>query len=304
MAYLHEDQKSFTAAVNLAGKYFQIPPRIIEKDYYVTMILRELSSRLPFMVFKGGTSLSKCYQVIDRFSEDIDITTDTKLTQGQMRKLKAEIQNIADKLGLQIPNIGETRSRQRFNRYDLTYRSILNYKNDNCISSSVILETAFAEVSFPTVRLPVRSYIGNMMQTEAPEAIHGYGLSPFEMKVQRIDRTFADKVFAICDYYLQGRIKKYSRHIYDIYKLLPLVALNEDMKLLVHKVRLVRVESSICPSAQPGVNIPELLHEIVKTGIYKEDYQTITSLLLNEPVSYETAILAIQKIADSGIFEE
>ena len=48
----------------------------------MTMILRELPERLNFVVFKGGTSLSKCYKAIKRFSEDIDITIDSKLSQG------------------------------------------------------------------------------------------------------------------------------------------------------------------------------------------------------------------------------
>ena len=47
---------------------------IVEKDYYVTIILEELSKMIYPVVFKGGTSLSKAYGVIDRFSEDIDIT--------------------------------------------------------------------------------------------------------------------------------------------------------------------------------------------------------------------------------------
>ena len=56
MAYLHENREEFTNAVNLASEYFHILPIIAEKDYYVTMILRELSERQDFIVFKGGTS--------------------------------------------------------------------------------------------------------------------------------------------------------------------------------------------------------------------------------------------------------
>lgn len=80
MAYLHENREEFTNAVNLASEYFHILPIIVEKDYYVTMILRELSERKKFVVFKGGTSLSKCHKVIKRFSEDIDITIDARLS--------------------------------------------------------------------------------------------------------------------------------------------------------------------------------------------------------------------------------
>ncbi len=52
---------------------------IVEKDYYVTMILKEITLRNPNVVFKGGTSLSKAYHIIERFSEDIDITFEEHL---------------------------------------------------------------------------------------------------------------------------------------------------------------------------------------------------------------------------------
>ena len=104
MAYLYENREEFKTAVNLASEYFHILPIIAEKDYYVTMILRALSEREDFIVFKGGTSLSKCHKAIKRFSEDIDITIDSKLTQRQMKKLKESIKVIAEQLRLSITN--------------------------------------------------------------------------------------------------------------------------------------------------------------------------------------------------------
>lgn len=302
MAYLHEDREEFTNAVNLASERFHILPVVAEKDYYVTMILRGLATRLPFVVFKGGTSLSKCFSAIKRFSEDIDITIDTRISQGQMRNLKEVIKEIAAELGLQIPNIDETRSRRSYNRYILEFKSVIG-ATDEVVLSSVLMETSFAEVSFPTVTLPVHSYIGDMMQTEAPEAVENFLLEPFVMKVQGIDRTLVDKVFAICDYYLNDSVKKHSRHIYDIYKLLPLVTQDVAFKELVKEVREVRAQTNICPSAQPGVNVPELLHFLINNHIYREDYNLITVRILEEDVPYETAIEALQMIADSAVYE-
>ena len=74
-----------------------------------------------------------------------------------------------------------------------------------------------------------------MMAEEAPEALENFGLEPFEMKVQGLDRTLGDKVFAICDYYMQDRVKKHSRHIYDIYKLLQIVPQTDEFKALVKR---------------------------------------------------------------------
>lgn len=302
MAYLHENREEFENAVNLASKHFHILPVIVEKDYYVTMILRKLSEDQGFVVFKGGTSLSKCHKVIKRFSEDIDITIDSKLSQGQMKNLKASIKKIAAELGLSIPNIDETRSRRSYNRYVLEYQSVLP-KPDDAVQTAVLMETSFAEVSFPTVVLPVHNYIGDMMIEEAPEELENFYLNSFDMKVQGLDRTLADKIFAICDYYMQGKVKKHSRHIYDIYKLLQIVPQTEEFKTLVREVRDVRAMTNICPSAQPGVNVPQMLDFLVKNEIYKEDYENITSRILEESVSYDTAIEAVRKIAASEMFE-
>lgn len=302
MVYLHKDKEEFINAVNLASEYFHILPIIVEKDYYVTMILRELSERQGFVVFKGGTSLSKCHKAIKRFSEDIDITIDSKLSQGQMKKLKEVIKDIAAELGLAIPNIEETRSRRSYNRYILEYQSALS-EPDDAVQSAVLMETSFAEVSFPTVILQVHSYIGDMMTKEAPDELENFHLEPFEMKVQGLDRTLVDKVFAICDYYMQDRVKKHSRHIYDIYKLLQIVPLTEEFRALIQEVRSVRAMTNICPSAQPEVNVPEMLNFLIENEIYKDDYEKITARILEEDVNYETAIEAVKKIAASGMFE-
>ncbi|WP_342980001.1 MULTISPECIES: nucleotidyl transferase AbiEii/AbiGii toxin family protein [unclassified Ruminococcus] len=302
MAYLHENREEFTNAVNLASEYFHILPIIAEKDYYVTMILRELSERQDFIVFKGGTSLSKCYKAIKRFSEDIDITIDSKPTQGQMKKLKESIKAIAEQLGMTIPNIDETRSRRSYNRYILEYQSVLS-EPDDAVQNAVLMETSFAEVSFPTAVLPVHSYIGDMMVEEAPEELKNFRLEPFEMKVQGFDRTLADKVFAICDYYMQNRVKKHSRHIYDIYKLLQIIPQTDEFKALVKEVRDVRAMTNICSSAQSDVNVPEMLKFLIENEIYKEDYENITARILEEDVSYDVAIEAVKKIASSGMFE-
>lgn len=66
----------FSDAILAASEYWNIAPALIEKDYYVTLILKRLNEEIPGLLFKGGTSLSKCYKLIDRFSEDIDLTLD------------------------------------------------------------------------------------------------------------------------------------------------------------------------------------------------------------------------------------
>lgn len=301
MEFLHNDKKSFSQAVELVVSKQNLRPEIVEKDYYVTMILRLLSERLPFIVFKGGTSLSKCHKAINRFSEDIDITIDTAISQGQKKKVKEAIEEVSSLLGLSIPNLDETRSRRDYNRYEIAYSSIQQAK-DFAVQPMVFLETSYTAVSFPVVELDVHNYIGDMMTEEAPNYIKQYQLSPFKMKVQGLDRTLADKVFAICDYYLQGKVNGHSRHLYDIFKLLPFVPQNEEVKNLVRDVRTVRAESPVCLSAKEGVDVPALLKKIIEENTYRPDYNNVTEKLLKDDLKYDDVIVALKTITENGMF--
>ena len=113
------------------------------------------------------------------------------------------------------------------------------------------------------------------------------------MQIQDLRRTLADKVFAICDCYFQNNAAKHSRYIYDIYKLTEHISMDEDFRHLIVEVRNVRKAAPICPSA----------HEIVQKDINKGDYTTLTEQLLEEDISYTTAIQTIIRIADSRIFD-
>lgn len=66
--YLHEDKQVFKETIEQVANYTGKAAIVIEKDYYVTMILRFLSEKMSNIVFKGGTSLSKGYKIINRFS--------------------------------------------------------------------------------------------------------------------------------------------------------------------------------------------------------------------------------------------
>ena len=301
MAFLHSDREQFRDAVNLTYEYTGIMVQAIEKDYYVTMLLQLQAQKIPHIVFKGGTSLSKCHKVICRFSEDIDITIDEEVTQGQKKKIKQAIVDSANELGMIVENLVESRSRRDYNRYIITYDSVITMES-SVLRASVLLETSYKSLSFPTVLLPVSSYIGEMMEREAPDAVGEYNLAPIEMKVQNIDRTMVDKIFAVCDYYLQGKVDKHSRHLYDIYKLLPLVSIDDNFRELVREVRVVRAQSTVCPSALPEVNISELLRKIIKEKAYMKDYDGLTVQLLEEDVTYDKAIVALKQIAEYNLF--
>lgn len=302
--FLHNDKDLFKDVIEATAAYQNRPVAIVEKDYYVTMILKLLANTAPGCVFKGGTSLSKCHHVINRFSEDIDITFSDTLTQGQRKKLKNDvISNISKELGLPISNWEETRSRRDYNCYIFDYESIEG-KVEQSLLPGIKMEIVLGSVAFPTVKLPVDSFVYQYLAKENMDIVKEFGLEPFEMTVQSLERTFADKVFAICDYYIAGNVKRHSRHIYDLYMMLPKVSLNDDYKDLVSKIRNHRAQMSICPSAQPGIDITNLLEQIIEKEIYKADYREITTYFQDEPLEYDIAISVLTSIAKSGVFLE
>ena len=128
------------------------------------------------------------------------------------------------------------------------------------------------------------------------------GMQPFELNVQAAERTLVDKVFALGDYYLSDAVREHSRHVYDIYKLLDVVTLDDSMKELAQSVREERKPHVNCRSAKEGIDMNALLQEIIDKAIYKQDYEEITEKILFEEVPYETAASALQTILESGIF--
>lgn len=301
--FLHEDRELFQDIVEATAAAQHRPIAIVEKDYYVTMILRLLSKEAPMCVFKGGTSLSKCHHVIDRFSEDIDIAFSENLTQGQRKLLKNNtIAGISKRLGMPISDWEKARSRRDYNCYTFDYQPIGGYMQE-CLLPGVKMEISLGTISFPTIKLPVDNYLYQYLLQDNEELIKEFHLQPFEMNLQSLERTFADKVFAICDYYMAEKIQRNSRHIYDLYMLFPRITFNDKYKKLVSEIRMQRAKMPVCLSAQEGINIPELLKNIVKNEVYRSDYEEITTYFQNNPIEYRKAIHVLEKIIELKIFE-
>lgn len=289
--YLHkENRELFRDAILLTSQKLEVSEDIVEKDYYVTLILKKLSSIEYPTVFKGGTSLSKAFRVIDRFSEDIDITFTEHLGEARRKKLKYKIlKPIADELGLVIRNFDSVESDKNLNHYDFYYESVVGDRVINAIPPYVKLETSLMSYSFPTEEKELGNYILDALGSEEKELIETYDLEAFPMRVQSLNRTLIDKVFAVCDYYMQGKDRRNARHLYDIYKLTEHVEIDEAFLKLVNEVRLHRIEmgSGIAPAAPLDVNILEMVQKICDEDFYKEDYRETTLKLISDSLDYE-----------------
>ncbi|WP_302964133.1 nucleotidyl transferase AbiEii/AbiGii toxin family protein [uncultured Adlercreutzia sp.] len=295
-AYLHSQSRLFSDMVTSVSESIGLDEALVVKDYFAVTMLKEVARRNPALVFKGGTCLSKCYGVIDRFSEDIDLgIQEEHATEGMRRGIKRAVLESAEALGLHIANLDRTRSRREYNRYEIPLPGV----NDASFSDQLIVETAIMTPADPAQMRPLQSLIGEYCETRGyQDAVSEFGLGSFEVLANSLERTFCDKVFAICDYYLAGPIPhRQSRHLYDLRKLLDIVVLDEKLLSLLSIVRRQRLGNYRTPSAEPDVDVAEVLEEILSNEVYRADYEHVTAPLLYEEMSYARASSAVGEIA-------
>lgn len=301
--YLHNDRELFEDLITLTANDTGLIKPIIEKDYYVTMFLNTLSQLKPDIIFKGGTSLSKCYKIINRFSEDIDLNVhfEEKATEGQRRQLKAAVVKAAEELNLRISNLEVTRSRRDFNRYEIEYTTAFQ---SDFLKQNLICETAVFFKAYPVERLEADCFLYRYLKkANRLDIAENYGLLPFVLNVQSAERTMIDKLFALGDYYLSGAIAGHSRHIYDIACLMKIVILDDTFTELLNQVREERRVHKTCLSSQDTVHLNDLLREIIENDAFKNDYEKITSPLLFEKLTYAEAVSRLKELLNSGIIQ-
>ena len=241
--------------------------------------------------------------MIDRFSEDIDITFKEHIGESRRKKLKnVVLRGISEELGMPIANWEETQSDRDYNAYLFSYESVSGFQDDR-LPQYVKLETALGSYSFPTQTVEIRNYIGDYLEGRGRADLAGqFSLGRFSMNLQSLERTYIDKVFALCDYYLQGKSKRYSRHLYDIYKLTPRIEFNDEFAVLVREVREHRSKMRICPSADETVDVPAVISEFCDNSFYREDYQAITDYFAKDAVSYDDVIGQMRTLVASNLF--
>ena len=235
---LCDNKQDFSDIILRVSKELDIYPSLVEKDYYVNLFLNVLNKRIQGLLFKGGTSLSKCYKIIDRFSEDIDLTLDNEhFSQSKKRKANKAIIEACDELGFTLSNREwvENHSHGNYNVYIIEYPLLFPF---DYVKPFIKIEMVFMQKAYPNEIQNVDSYIGSWLINNGYENLaNKYDLRPFPIHVQTLERTLIDKVFAICDYYLKNETERNSRHIYDIYKILTKIQLDDKLSSLVNNVR-------------------------------------------------------------------
>ena len=307
---LHENRNEFIQIVQTVAEEYGLGTFQVEKDYYVSLFLKELQKLDSSIqiVFKGGTSLSKCYDVIDRFSEDIDLAVrfnNERVTSGERKKLKKLILEIIELLGMEFLNPDDVRSKRDHNEYNAGYNNI--FHPDESTVPYIIIETIVVYRPYPIETKLISNYITKyLLSSDRNDIIETYELNSFEMPIQTIERTFIDKLFAICDYHLQKKYFRYSRHIYDLHMiwtsdLIDIKIINDILDEVIKDRQIYGTQNISC---QPSVNPSETLNDIIISGAYKDDYNGITSTFIHKPVEYDICINTLKTILKEKILPE
>lgn len=225
---LHENNELFRQAIQFTSDQLKIRPIFIEKDYWVTFALHTIFNS-PIgadSVFKGGTALSKCYKLIERFSEDIDLVVLRKEGESN-NQLTNKIKKISDVVSSVLPEVQIPEITQKFG---MNRKTAHNYNKAftgdfGQIRDVIIVEATWLGYFEPYTSKNITSLIGEMMLNTGQEKIaQEYGVMPFEVRVLEPIRTLCEKIMSLVRFSYSENpmddLKKKIRHTYDLYLLL------------------------------------------------------------------------------------
>ncbi len=225
---LHKNQEEFKKLIQLASDELEIRQVYIEKDYWVTYVLKELSQSTfcEDVVFKGGTSLSKAYKIVDRFSEDIDLVLLAKegMTGGQIKKILTDIEKNIIKDPLETDISFKTSKGTKIRKTGYKYPRMVDASDYGHAVETLILElNAFAN-PHPIKKMKIQSYIADFLVNK-DDVIKKFELEPFSVFVLDASRTFTEKILSLArisniDNEKLSDLKGKIRHFYDIHKII------------------------------------------------------------------------------------
>lgn len=248
---LHLDKDNFEGAIIAAADYFKIPEIFIEKDYWVTYALYELfhSEVKDLIVFKGGTSLSKCYGIIKRFSEDIDIVA-VKNNEDSGNALKERLKNITNVIDKSIldvvPDDPNTNKKGSIRKIIYSFPKVGMKGEYGEVRENIALEVSHLGNTKPNIVKPICTLIADYIKTTPNiELITRFGLADFEVNALSIERTFCEKIISLVRFsYTENPLDDLSqkvRHTYDLHQLLQLPSIQDfvnssDFDDMLHQV--------------------------------------------------------------------
>jgi len=309
--------------LNQANELTGLPVAAIEKDWWVTLALNA-SFSLPYsenIIFKGGTSLSKGWNLIERFSEDIDFAIDRKIfgyegdiSKSQIKKLRKKsclfisttfledlVQKFSEWKAIDFCSVNS----QQVNEADkdpqvieIHYKSV--FDTSDYISEKVLIEMGSRSLMEPSEKREINSILSTCFTGLS------FASSSFSIPTVLPQRTFLEKVFLLHEEFSHPpekiRIKRLSRHLYDLEKLMDTEHGIEALKnktlynnIIAHREKFNAIrgldyanhsskEISIVP---PDTVIKE----------WEKDYQIMTNnMIYGEPLDFDGLIKRILEL--------
>lgn len=216
------------------NKRTNISNEILEKDYYVCLVLKELSKKQKELqaYFKGGTALYKIINQFNRFSEDIDLTIVENVNESKtsnIRRLKKSALDYHIE-GLELikeETIDKKQSITAFYKYNTIFNQNLLFK-----SGKIQVEATSFTISEPTKDYYIEPLIVKYATVEEKKILNdNFHITGFNIKIIKLERIFIDKIFATEFYYVRNMFKDVSKHLYDITILLQ----NADIQNFLQK---------------------------------------------------------------------
>ena len=225
---LHQNIPLFQDAVRITAQQMNIPPEFVEKDYWVTYALftifhNEIGKNT---VFKGGTALSKCYHLIERFSEDIDLVVLRREGESNNR-LTTKIKTISDVVNAVLPEVNIEGLTQKMGMNRKTAHSYNKEFKGNYgqVRDVIVVEATWLGYYEPYTTKSIISFVGQMMlDNNQSDIAKENGLLPFDLLALEPVRTICEKIMSLVRFSYgenpMDDLKKKIRHTYDLHQLL------------------------------------------------------------------------------------
>lgn len=299
---LHTNPDEFHELISIVAQEKNISESAVERDYYIVMMLKALSESIysDQCVFKGGTSLSKCYpNSIERFSEDIDLTfLGMELSDKACDKAIKAIEKVMT-AGANTEKVDSERSN----------RSKSMYVWFGAPEDQIKLEIGSTVRPDPYSPKSVKTYIQEYLEDHGfAEDAKKYGLEAIQVNTLNIERTFIDKIMSVKRHAICGTLNRKVRHIYDVVRLFQMDEIQNFLENKEELKRLIRLTKDTDSFYLGRRNIPV---EYDPTGLYdfsswqqfldagiRTTYEHLHESLLytNEKQNFDTAIETFEKI--------
>lgn len=280
MNFLHNINR-FQDVILETSQMVNIKPSHVEKDYYVFMLLKLIRMYDEEIMFKGGTSLSKAWGILPRFSEDIDLNLlpEVPSTDSHRQKFARSVYKSLIDMGFNY-DYNKVASRREYNTFEQPYNALFKdaYLNDNLKIETMANKRGKILNATYTPRL-ISNYIWDALSAnpKAANILKQFGLDPFVVNTQNMDVTFVEKVMSLTNRYLKGESNRLSRHLYDIYYMWTfgnLSSFNLRQTMSETKSHLLERTNDIClRQDRPACMI---LLDALQSDFYKYDFNNVT----------------------------